>query len=183
MNQIIIPIFVILVIVIILMLIIKIAELSKKVKSAGNAETNNENNEVTTIDNYPYHRKYLLTANECGFYKSLKPIADKYSIHILSKVRISDIIEVNKGLNNSERTTAFNKIKSKHFDFVITDPKNLYVLCAIELDDKSHERIDRQQRDYFIDKLCETVNLPIIHCTDINGVEDQICEKLKIHKK
>lgn len=146
-------------------------------------DIDNKNGVAEASDEYPYIKPYLLTKNEWAFYKSLKPITDKYNLHILAKVRLADLISVKKGLNNSARNKAFAKIKSKHVDFVLANPENLAVLCAIELDDSSHEKIDRQQRDFFLDKVCETVKLPLIHCKNINGVEDEICEKLKIKKK
>lgn len=142
-----------------------------------------ENGEAETTDEYPYIKPYLLTKKEWAFYKALKPITDKYHLHILAKVRLADLVEVKKGLSSSQYFKAFSKIKAKHVDFVLARPANLAVLCAIEVDDGSHDDIDRQKRDFFLDKVCETVKLPLIRCTDINGVEDQICEKLKIHKK
>lgn len=142
-----------------------------------------ENGEAEATDEYPYIKPYLLTKKEWAFYKALKPITDKYHLHILAKVRLADLVEVKKGLSNSQYFKAFAKIKAKHVDFVLARPANLAVLCAIEVDDGSHDDIERQKRDFFLDKVCETVKLPLIRCTDINGVEDQICEKLKIHKK
>lgn len=142
-----------------------------------------ENGEAENCEEYPYVKQYLLTKNEWNFHKDLKKITDKYNLHILAKVRLADIVGVKKGLSSKENYRAFSKIKAKHVDFVLAKPENLAVLCAIELDDRSHDEIDRQQRDFFLDKVCETVKLPIIHCTNINGVEDEICEKLKIHKK
>lgn len=142
-----------------------------------------ENGEAEATDEYPYIKTYLLTKKEWAFYRALKPITDKYNLHILAKVRLADLVEVKKGLSNSQFSKAFNKIKAKHIDFVLARPKNLAILCAIELDDKSHEDINRQQRDFFLDKVCETIKLPIIRCTDINDIEDKICEKLKMYKK
>ena len=54
---------------------------------------------------------------------------------------------------------------------------------AIELDDNSHENIDRQQSDFFEDKLFEIVGLPFLRVKGITGIEEQICEKLKISMK
>lgn len=180
MNELITPILIILTIVIILMLIIKIIELSKKVKKSQNntgvEELNNKTNE-----SYPYHSKLLLTPNEYKFYKQLKPITDKYELKILPKIRMADLIEVNKGLNSSERKSAENKILQKHFDFVLTN-QDLYVSCIIELDDNSHNNENTKKRDEIKNKICETVKLPLIRCTDINGVEEQICEKIKCIK-
>lgn len=146
-------------------------------------EIDTENGEAESCEEYPYIKPYLLTKNEWAFYKALKPITDKYHLHILAKVRLADLISVKNGLSKSNYNKAFSKIKAKHVDFVLAKPTNLAVLCAIELDDSSHNEIDRQQRDFFLDKVCETVKLPLIRCTNINGVEDEICEKLKIHKK
>lgn len=142
-----------------------------------------ENGEAEESEEYPYIKPYLLTKKEWAFYKSLKPITDKYYLHILAKVRLADLVNVKNGLSNSQYFKAFAKIKSKHVDFVLANPSNLAVKCVIEVDDSSHNEIDRQQRDFFLDKVCETVKLPLIRCTSIEGVEDQICEKLKIHKK
>ncbi len=146
-------------------------------------EIDTENGTADTSEEYPYIKPYLLTKKEWAFYKALKPITDKYHLHILAKVRLADLVEVKQGLSNSQYFKAFAKIKAKHVDFVLARPSNLAVLCAIEVDDSSHNDVERQQRDFFLDKVCETVKLPLIRCKDINGVEDQICEKLKIHKK
>lgn len=146
-------------------------------------EVDKEEGTAESTEEFPYIKTYLLTKNEWAFYKAIKPIADKYKLHIIAKVRISDIVSVKKGLSNKERSSAFNKIKSKHFDFMLCNPHNLAVKAAIELDDNSHDRIDRQQRDYFVNKLCEIVKLPLIRVTDSNGFEEKMCEALKIEKK
>ena len=169
------------IIIIFIAIIAKLAGIVKGKTQNTNDKEVEETSNISSID-YPYHQKYLLSTNEYKFYKNLKPITDKYSLQILPKVRIWDIIEVNTGLNNSDKTSAQNRIRSKHFDFVLTD-NDLYIKCVIELDDSSHNNAKAKVTDEFKNKICETVNLPIIRCTDINGVEDQICEKLKIHKK
>lgn len=171
--------------VIVVIFIAIIAIMAGKIKNA----TQNTDNQVaeeeatnaSTID-YPYHRKYLLSTNEYKFYKNLKPIADKYNLHILSKVRIEDIIEVNNELQYKEKQSARGRIKSRHFDFVLANPENLYVMCVIELDDSSHNSKKVKTSDEFKNKLCETVNLPIVRCYDINGVEEQICKMLNLSK-
>lgn len=142
-----------------------------------------EEGTAESTEEFPYIKTYLLTKNEWAFYKAIKPIADKYKLHIIAKVRIADIVSVKKGLSNKERSSAFNRIKSKHFDFLLCNPQNLAVKAAIELDDSSHDEIDRQQRDYFVDKLCEIIKLPLIRVTDSNGFEEKMCSALKVEKK
>lgn len=65
----------------------------------------------------PYERKLLLTKNEWYFYKKLKKITDKYNLHILSKVRMEDVIKVKEGFTYSETQSARGRIKSRHIDF------------------------------------------------------------------
>lgn len=170
--------------VIVVVFIVAIAIMAGIIKSANqntdNVETEEETENTLKIE-YPYYGKYLLSSNEYNFYKTLKPITDKYKLQIIPKVRMWDIIGVNKGLNKSEKTSAENRIKSKHFDFVLAD-SNLYIKCVIELDDSSHNSEKAKASDEFKNKVCETVNLPIIRCLDINGVEEQICDKLKLIK-
>lgn len=171
--------------VIVVLFIVAIAIMAVKLKNttqnANNIETEEETANTSIVE-YPYHRKYLLSQNEYKFYKALKPITDKYNLHILSKVRMEDIIATNGELSFKEKQSARGRIKSRHFDFVLTNPENLYVMCVIELDDNSHISEKAKASDEFKNKVCETVNLPIIRCFDINGVEEQICEKLKLIK-
>lgn len=101
-----------------------------------------------TIEQYPYHQKYLLTKNEYYFYKRMTDITNPLNLQILTKIRLADLIEVNSGLSQSEHGTYFNKIKSKHVDFVIAD--NMKVLLIIELDDYSHSANKTIERDNFV---------------------------------
>ena len=61
-----------------------------------------ENGKAETTEEYLYIKPYLLTKKEWAFYKALKPITDKYHLHILAKVRLADLVEVKKGLSNSQ---------------------------------------------------------------------------------
>lgn len=109
----------------------------------------------------PYHRKNILTKNEYYFYKKLKPIADKYDLQILTKIRLADLIEVNKGLSQRDWGTYFAKIKSKHVDFAIAD--NMKIVLIIELDDRTHQQQDRIMRDMFVDDALKVSGYYIVH--------------------
>ena len=82
---------------------------------------------------------------------------------VMGKVRLADVISVCKGLNGGARQTAFNRIQSKHLDFVVCNPNDLTVQYAIELDDQSHDRAKRQGRDEFVDKALQAAGVPIFH--------------------
>ncbi|NLK70382.1 MAG: DUF2726 domain-containing protein [Clostridiales bacterium] len=130
---------------------------------------------------FPYVKKTLLSKNELSFYKKLKPISEKYGMHILCKIRMADIVEVKKGLRREEWSKYFNKIKSKHVDFALADPDTMEIAVLIELDDKSHIQKNRAERDNFVDKVYSVTNIPIIHTygNDMKTVEELILTVLE----
>lgn len=111
---------------------------------------------------FPYFKiQALLTPAELSFYHVLKiAISEEYDI--FSKVRLADLVSVNKGTDKSEWGKAFNKIKAKHIDFVLCDRNRSEIICAIELDDQSHSRVKRQQRDEFVTKALGAAKIPFV---------------------
>jgi hypothetical protein len=81
----------------------------------------------------------------------------------LAKVRLADILRVQRGLSAQRRSAAFNRISSKHADFVLCDSKTFRVVGVIELDDKSHREETRQRRDQFIDASLAAASIPVLH--------------------
>ena len=65
--------------------------------------------------------------------------------------------------NRSEFYSHFNRIASRHVDFLICTPSTMQPLVAIELDDSSHERPHRRERDNFVDNAFQAAGLPLIH--------------------
>lgn len=108
-----------------------------------------------------YRRKDILTNREYGFYKKLKPIADKHGLQIFTKVRLADLIEPKDKSNSSLWWERFNKIKSKHIDFALAD-YDTNIVMLIELDDTSHSRADRQERDSFVNEVLKNTEYTLI---------------------
>lgn len=55
---------------------------------------------------------------------------------------------------------------SKHVDFVIC-AQDMYVLGIIELDDRTHLRQDRMERDAFVDTVLRSAGYQVKHTWDI----------------
>ena len=70
----------------------------------------------------------------------------------------------------------FNKIKAKHTDFVFCDPDTLEILAGLELDDPSHERPERMERDEFVDNAYAAAGIPLIHVW--NPIEPEELEQI-----
>lgn len=128
---------------------------------------------------YPYEEKELLTKNELSFYRILYPITQKYGWMLLIKMRLADVLAVSQEAR--EYMPYFNKIKAKHTDFVFLNPETLEVLAALELDDKSHDRPDRMERDHFVDQAYRAAGIPLIHVRmpiSSEELEDILCQYL-----
>ena len=80
---------------------------------------------------------------------------------VFGKVRVADVLGPSKGLGRSNWQKAFNRISSKHFDYVICSPDTLSVLAVIELDDKSHSNAKRADRDRFLESASSAAGLPL----------------------
>ncbi len=102
-------------------------------------------------------RTHLLTLGERRFYhEGLKQaIGNRYLISF--KVRLADVITV----ENWESTYG-RKIAQKHLDFVLTTPKTTRIVAVIELNDATHESLDRQRRDNFLSEALHSAGIPLI---------------------
>jgi len=105
--------------------------------------------------------KSLLSPAERSFFGVLEPIAADLSLRVFCKVRLADVLLVPRDAPN--RQSLLNRTSQKHLDFVLCDPDTLAPVLAVELDDASHGRQDRQRRDEFVGAACAAADLPILH--------------------
>ncbi|MBR1592879.1 MAG: DUF2726 domain-containing protein [Ruminococcus sp.] len=108
-----------------------------------------------------YVSKPILTDREYKFYKKLKPVADKYDLQIFMKVRLADLVEPKAKEENPMWIQCFNKIKSKHIDFALADC-DTDIIALIELDDRSHQRPDRVERDVFVNAVLKNTGYTLL---------------------
>ena len=118
---------------------------------------------------FPYERtEYLLSEAERSFYGVLVQAVGNNKL-IFPKVRVADVLSPVRGPGRSRRQIAFNRISSKHFDFVICHPEDLSVLMAVELDDSSHGNKSRFKRDRFLNEACRSSKLPLLRIKAARG--------------
>ena len=111
---------------------------------------------------FPYQpAKTLFSAAERSFLGVLDQAVGPEH-RVFGKVRVADVALVKPGLGKSARQSALNRIAYKHFDFVVCRSTDLTVVCAVELNDKSHSSQRAQSRDDLIMKLCQAINLPLL---------------------
>lgn len=102
----------------------------------------------------------LLTGNELRFLHTLRK-AVPAGTTVAVKVRLADILTP-KAKKSRDWQAAFNKISCKHADFTLCDLSSYKVLAVIELDDKSHLRRDRIERDEFFEQALSGAGIPVI---------------------
>jgi hypothetical protein len=111
---------------------------------------------------FPFQSKVdLFTPAERSFLGVLEQVLG-VQYRVMGKVRLCDVIDVQKGLSKSAWQAAFNKINRKHLDFVIVKRDDLSIAGAIELDDKSHNRKDRVERDDFLNGALESAGVSFV---------------------
>jgi hypothetical protein len=111
-------------------------------------------------------RHYLLTKAERSLYEVLLRVAEP-EYRLFAKVRLADLVTVEKGMPNWQGH--FNRVKSKHVDFVICDMQELRVVAVVELDDRSHKAQRRRERDAFVDRVLTEVGLPVFRVAASDG--------------
>jgi hypothetical protein len=124
---------------------------------AGRAAMTSIASKVSPIT-FPYQRKSLLSPAELAFYKVLKAaIGDRFVI--LLKVGVRDLCEIT---HREVNQAAFNRVAAKHVDFVLCDQVTLHPLVAIELDDSTHYRRERADRDAFVNEVFRVIGVALI---------------------
>ena len=117
---------------------------------------------VKAAPGYEVRRDALFTKAERNFLYVLDEAVGT-QFRVMGKVRLADIFKPVRGLDNSERATAQNRINAKHVDYVLCDPETMAPVCLVELDDATHRRNDRRERDAFVDQVCAEAGMPIAH--------------------
>jgi hypothetical protein len=101
-------------------------------------------------------RDDFLSIAEASFYRVLKTVyQDK--LLIFPKVALGEVFFVTHPEINF---SYYNRINQKRVDFLLCHPQSLKPLLAIELDDTSHQRKDREERDEFVNQVFQDAGLP-----------------------
>ena len=109
----------------------------------------------------PYKRvRYIMTPSERKFFQVLhEAVGERF--YIFTKVRVADVLLPKDAKDRSRWRSAFNKVACKHFDYVLCD-REFRIVLAIELDDRSHDRADRKERDDFLNWACRSAGFELM---------------------
>lgn len=114
---------------------------------------------IPKMVNYNYvQREYLMTQNERTFYKSLfNAVGKKYLI--FPQIHLDALFRYN--LKNQYHQAAFRAIRGYSVDYVLCCP-DFQIVCAIELDDSTHQKPERRARDEAVESIFTRTGLPLV---------------------
>ena len=139
-----------------------------------NISTNNTTSDIVKpkISAYKYNRKkYIMTYNESSFFRRLNNIfGEEY--FVFPQVHLSSLLD-HQIKNGQNWKAALAKVQRKSVDYVLVDKQSLITLCAIELDDRSHD-IDwsRVNRDDLVNEIFEDTGIPLVRFRFVNSISD-----------
>lgn len=109
---------------------------------------------------YRYNRKnFFLTRAEHECYDALvEAVGTEY--RIFAQVHLPTLVD--HTVRGQDWRAALAHINRKSVDFVLCDKAYLSPKLATELDDKSHERPDRQERDREVERILHEAGVPLL---------------------
>ena len=121
---------------------------------------------------YEYEKRMcIMTESErkC-FIVLLQAVGDKY--YVFPQIHLPTFL--NHKIVGQNWNGAFRHIDEKSVDFVLCDKEKLCPILAIELDDRTHELPNRQERDREVERILKFANMPLLRLEhkDISDIEN-----------
>ena len=119
-------------------------------------------------------KEYLVTNFEHHYLDKLR-IWFGADYYIFCQVAVGSALNINadvSNLNMVQRRTFAQKCHNMSFDFMLIEKRTDRIICAIELDDPTHNRVERKLRDRRLDRVCAAAGIPLFHITNINQKPD-----------
>jgi len=136
-------------------------------------------NSHSTKQKNVYHygrRDFLMSKSESDFIKILIEIVGT-NYHIFPQVHLSAIID-EKMVKGQNWKAAFKHINGKSVDYVVCDRYSIKPLLAIELDDWSHDKQDRRDRDVEVERIFQDAGLPLVRFDKRKGLSVEEIKRL-----
>lgn len=113
-----------------------------------------------SLSKYKYRRRnFFMTKAEHEFYDALaRAVGNNYLI--FAQVHLPTLVD--HAIRGQNWRAALAHINRKSVDFVLCDKAYISPKLAIELDDRSHEREDRQERDKEVERILKDAGIPLL---------------------
>lgn len=131
--------------------------LKDRQKTSNNTEDISKDPKITK---YSYVAKsHMMTRPEENFFITLNEIFSQ-KFYVFPQVHLSKLL--NHKIKGQSFYGAFLHINGKSVDFVLCRKADLKPICAVELDDYTHNWDNRKTRDSEVERMFEKAKLPLI---------------------
>lgn len=157
---------------------------SKKKNKKKTKKNFNANISFNVNDIIPINSKPILTNEEYNFYVQIMHIAERHNLMLWGKVRIIDIISLNKSLLNKHYNKFYNISKIETVDFILMNKDTLQVLAAIDFKRK-YQSEEEVKIANLKNSILQTANITFFNfdrSMDFNKVIEQILSSNKLKK-
>lgn len=110
----------------------------------------------------------LMTAREQRFFRRLLRETDGTRWYLCPQVRVADIVQLSPRIRPRTRAwwQLFRMTSQWHCDVVIVDRQTFSIVAAVELDDASHAKPQRQRRDILLNEVLRQAGIPLFRSHD-----------------
>lgn len=91
--------------------------------------------------------------------------------YVVPQIHLSALL--NHKVKGQNWKGAFQHINGKSVDFVLLSKETTKPICAIELDDSSHDRTDRSARDDEVERIFKQANIPLARFRETENLSKQ----------
>lgn len=111
----------------------------------------------------------IMTQKEEDSYRRLVRVFEK-KFYVIPQVHLGTLFDYKiKGQN---WYGAFQHINRKSVDFVLLNKETLKPVCAVELDDYTHEWRHRQERDMEVERIFREAGFPLVRTNNITNMSN-----------
>ncbi len=123
-----------------------------------------------------YSRKeHIMTAAEREFFHVLADVAQG-QYYVFPQIHLSALLS--NETKGKYWKAAFQRVNRMSVDYVLCDIKTLQPVYAVELDDYTHDRPKRQQRDTGVEQMLYDAGIPLVRFRDYKQLSrDQIVSR------
>jgi len=120
--------------------------------------TNKESAEIKKSTYRYFAKNAIMTERENKFFKQLNEIlGNKW--FVIPQVHLSALL--NHKVKGQNWKAAFRHINGKSVDYVLLSKETMKPICAIELDDSTHNHKNRVERDAEVERIFAEAKLPL----------------------
>ena len=155
-------IFLLIFIIIVIAVILKVVE-----KSSSDSSTKNQPTGFDYVS-----RNSVMTQNEINGFRVIDEALGK-SYYVFPQIHLSSLLD-SQVVDKKTKWSAHLHINRKSVDYVVCDRATLKPVCAIELDDRTHDWKSRIERDELVERILAEARMPLIRIKTISELDTEL---------